>query len=147
MKVKTPFPVTGMLWTVLFLAAWNALRLISALADWSALAEFAPRPGPLYVAVTASFWTLACLAVARAIRRRYVHAQGWYALILMGYAAWWWADRVFLFDQPRPNWPFAVGVTALVLFDAINTFFDKKITAYFTKRESHDQQPSHQQTS
>lgn len=147
MKVKTPFPVTGMLWTVLFLAAWNALRLIAALADWSALAEFAPRPGPLYVAITASFWTLACFAIARVIRRRHVHAQGWYAIVIFGYMAWWWADRLILFTQPRTNTPFAAVITIIFILDTLGTFFNRKVTAYFTQREIHDQQPSHQQTS
>lgn len=147
MKTKTPWSVTGMLWTVLILASWNILRLGATLVNWAALAEFAPRPGPIYIAFTASFWTLACLAAWRAIRRRSFHSQGWYAFILMGYAAWWWADRYFLSDMAQTNWPFAAVVTCIVLFDAISTFFTKKITAHFTQRESYDQQPSHQQTS
>ena len=135
-----------MLWTVLFLAAWNVLRLISALADWSALADFAPRPGPLYIAITASFWTLACLAVARAIRRRNIHTQGWYILLLLGYIAWWWADRLILFAQPRTNTIFAAVVTAVFILDILGAFFNRKVTTYFTQRDIHDQQPSNQQT-
>lgn len=136
-----------MRWTVLILALWNILRFGATLVTWSAIAELAPRPGPIYIAFTASFWTLACLAAWWAIRRRNIHSQGWYALILMGYAAWWWADRYFLSDMARTNWPFAAVVTGIFMFDAINAFFNKKITAYFTQRESYDQQPSHQQTS
>lgn len=146
MTTKTPWTVTGMRWTVLILAAWNALRLISALADWSTLAEFAPRPGPLYIALSASFWTLACLAVARSIRLRNTRAQQHYALVLFGYMAWWWLDRLLLFQLPRSNMLFAAIVTASFILDTITTFFSRKITAYFTQRESYDQQPSNQQT-
>ena len=136
-----------MRWTVLFLAAWNALRLISALVTWPTLAEFAPRPGPVYIALTASFWTLACLAVARVIRRRHVHAQGWYALVLLGYMAWWWADRLILFTQPRTNTIFAAVVTVIFVLDTLGTFFNRRVTTHFTQRETHDQQSSNQQTS
>jgi hypothetical protein len=135
-----------MRWTVLILALWNLFRFGSALANWLVLAEFAPRPGPLYIAVTAAFWTLACLAVWTAFRRRNLHAQGFYGLLLLGYAAWWWADRFFLFAQPRPNLPFAAVITGIVLLDVIFNFFNPAVTSYFTKRESHDQQPSNQPT-
>ena len=147
MKIKAPFTVTGMRWTVLILALWNLLRFGAALADWSTLAEFFPRPGPIYIALTASFWTLTCLAVWMMIRRRHIHAQGYYALTLLGFIAWWWADRVFLFAQPRPNWPFAAVITAIFLLDTAAAFFNPRTTAYFTQREIYDQPSSHQQTS
>lgn len=136
-----------MRWTVLILALWNILRLGATLVNWSALAEFSPRPGPIYIAFTASFWTLACLAAWIAIRRRHIHSQGYYAIIILCYAAWWWADRLFLSDMTWPSWPFAAVVTGIFIFDAITTFFNGRLTAYFTQRESYDQQPSHQQTS
>lgn len=135
-----------MRWTVLTLALWNILRLGATLADWPALAEFAPRPGPLYIALTASFWTLACLAVGRAIRRRNANAQGHYALLILVYIAWWWADRLFLFNEPRTNGVFAAVVSGIFLLDTVGTFFNRRIRTYFTKRESHDQQPSNQAT-
>ena len=146
MTVKTPWPVTGMRWTVLILASWNILRLCATLATWPTVAEFAPRPGPVYIALTASFWTLTCLAVGRAIRRRNVHAQGYYAIIVLGYIAWWWADRLFLFSLPRTNGVFAAVVSVIFILDTIGTFFNRNITTYFTQRESHDQQPTNQPT-
>jgi hypothetical protein len=133
-----------MRWAVLILALWNMFRLFAALANWSTLQEFAPRPGPWYVALTASFWTLACFAAWMAIRRRYVHAQGVYALTLYGYAAWWWADRLFFFQQPRTNGPFAITVTIIFLIAIAADFFSPRATAYFTQRETYDQPPTDQ---
>ncbi|MBV6395575.1 MAG: hypothetical protein HFACDABA_01153 [Anaerolineales bacterium] len=147
MKTDRPWAVTGMRFTVLTLAVWNMLRLGATLANWSTLAEFVPRPGPLYIAITASFWTLVCFAVANAIRRRNPRAQTLYALILIGYTAWWWMDRRFLSDMAQTNWLFTVVITAIVMLDVTATFFDKNLTAYFTQRERYDQQPPHQQTS
>ena len=146
MTTKTPWAVTGIRWTVLLLGLWNILRLGATLVNWSVLAEFAPRPGPFYIAFTASFWTLACLAAWRAIRRRNIRSQRYYALTILGYAAWWWADRIFLSGTTRPNWPFAAVITGIALFDVITTVFNSRITTYFTQRESYDQQPPHQQT-
>ena len=146
MTTKTPWPVTGMRWTVLLLASWNIIRLGAAIADWNTLAEFAPRPGPLYIALTASIWTLAGLAVWRAIGRRNLHAQGYYALTILGYIAWWWADRLLLFGQPRTNVAFAAIVSGIFILDTIGTFFSQTITHYFTQRESHDQQSTNQTT-
>jgi hypothetical protein len=143
MKTKIPLTVTGMAWAVLIVAIWNLFRFGSALANWTMLQELAPRPGPWYIALTASFWTLACFAAWRAIRRRYIHAQGVYLLTLYGYAAWWWADRLFL-QQPRTNGVFAVLVTALLLIDIAADFFNRRATIYFTKRETHEQTPSDQ---
>jgi len=133
--------------TVLILALWNILRLGATLANWSVLAEFAPRPGPLYIALTASFWSLACIAAAESIRRRMVHAQGWYALTLTAYAAWWWADRYYLSGAPQTNGLFAAVVTAILLLHAAGVCFDGRIKAYFIQRESYDQPPSHPQPS
>ena len=145
MTNKPPLTVTGMRLAVLIIAMWNLLRAGSALVNWNVLLEFAPRPGPWYVVLTASFWTLACLAVLIAIQRRYIHAQGVSMLTLFGYAAWWWADRLFLSQQPRPNVPFAAAVTGILLAAIAVDFFNRSATDYFTKRETNDQ-PSDQQT-
>ncbi|MEW5941446.1 MAG: hypothetical protein AB1750_17410 [Chloroflexota bacterium] len=145
MTDKPPLTVTGMRWAVLILATWNLLRAGFAIANWTALLEFAPRPGPFYVALTGSFWTLACLAVFIAIRRRYARSQRVYAIVLYAYAAWWWADRLFFSQQPRPNGLFAAAVTALLLAFVAADFFNKNATEYFTLRETNDQ-PTNQPT-
>ena len=144
MKTKLPLTVTGMSWAVLILATWNLFRFGSALVNWTTLQEFAARPGPWYIALTAAFWTLACCAVWMVIRRRYVHTQGVYALTLYGYAAWWWADRLFFFQQPRTNGPFAVTITVIFIIAVTIDFFSPRATSYFTQRETYEQPPTDQ---
>ena len=146
MTSKPPLTVTGMRWMVLILATWNLLRAGFAIANWNTLQEFAPPTGAWYATLTGSFWTLAGLAVLSAIHRRNVHAQGWYALTLFGYAAWWWADRVFVAHEPRPNTLFAAGITIGLLISVAIDFFNKKAADYFTQRETNEQ-PTNQQTS
>ncbi len=131
MNRKRPHSVTSLLWAVLILTAWNAIRLGASIADWDTLAEFAPRPGPIYVAVTASFWTLGGLAIFGMIQRRNVRVPLFATLYFFGCAAWWWLDRLLL-QQPRPNWPFALVVTALLLASACFNIFGRKAREYFS---------------
>ncbi len=137
--MKRPFSVTTLLLVVLCLSAWNAIRLYAAVSDWDALAEFSPRPGPLYIAATASFWTLSGLALFNFLRRPNVRAQTFSAMYVFGYIAWVWMDRLLL-QQTRPNWPFALSMTLtfVILFSPL--LFDKNLRNYYQQRETHDQQ-------
>lgn len=146
MKNQAPWPVTGMRLMVLILALWNGLRLSTALLNWSTLAEMAPQPGPLYIAGSASLWILACAAVAYAIRRRNAQSQAFYALLVLGYLIWWWADRLLFSQTERPNWPFTLAITVILLLDTLANYLNKTAKDYFTQRESHDQQHSNQPT-
>jgi hypothetical protein len=142
---KRPASVTSLLFVVLTLTTWNAVRLGAAIADWNALKEFAPRPGPLYIALTASFWTLSGLATWMAIRRRNPRARSYFAFYVPGYTLWWWADRLLL-QNANPNWPFALGLTILLLGVTALDFFNKKTISYFRQRERHEQTITDQDT-
>ena len=137
--MKRPFAVTTLQSVVLCLTVWNAIRLYAAISDWDALTEFAPRPGPFYITITASFWTLSGLALYWLLSRPSVRARTFSALYLFGYTVWVWLDRLFL-QEPRPNWPFALIVTlaTLAIFTAL--LFNKKLRNYYQQRETHDQQ-------
>jgi hypothetical protein len=137
--MKRPFAVTTLLSVVLCLTVWNAIRLYAAVSDWDALAEFAPRPGPLYISVTASFWTLSGLALYNFLRHPSARARTFSAMYVFGYTAWAWVDRLLL-QQARPNWPFALSMTLtfVILFSLL--LFDKNLRNYYLQRETHDQQ-------
>jgi hypothetical protein len=143
MMSKPPAAVTTLLWMVLFLTTWNAIRLGAAIIQWKLLLEFASRPGPLYIALSAAFWTLAGLALWITIRRRSPRTRPAAAVFVIGYAAWWWIDRLVL-QAPRPNWPFALVITIILLILTAIGLFNRKTTAYFSQRESHEQPPSDQ---
>ena len=140
---QRPTPVTTLMWMVLSLTAWNAIRLGASIADWDVLLEFAPRPGPLYVALSAAFWTLAGAALWITIRRRSPRARAAAAAFALGYAAWWWADRLFL-QAPRPNLIFALAATFVSLIFTAFLLLHPRTRAYFQPRETYEQTPSDQ---
>lgn len=126
---------------VLSLTAWNAFRLVSSILDWDVLTEFAPRPGPIYIAITASFWTLGGLALFRLILRRSRRAPLLMALFFAGYICWWWTDRLLL-QSPRPNAAFALAASLLIMADILVLTFNRKTREYFQTRETHEQTPT-----
>jgi hypothetical protein len=126
------------MFTVLILTVWNAIRLGASIADWDLLKEFAPRPGPIYISVSASFWTLSGIALWIALRRRDPRSKSASAIFMLGYAAWWWADRLLL-QNASPNWPFALALTTFLLTTTAIDIFNRKTTAYLRQRETHDQ--------
>ena len=133
-----------MQFVVLILALWNVFRIGVTIATWQTLQEFAPHPGPWYILLTGLFWTVASIAAWLVLRRRFVHAQGVYALTIYAYIAWWWADRLLFFQQPRTNGPFAIAVTIIVILAVASDFFNPHATAYFTQRENYEQSPKDQ---
>ena len=53
---RRPFSVTLLLWLVLSLSAWGAVRLIAALRWWNVLNEFEARLSPWYLSITGAGW-------------------------------------------------------------------------------------------
>ncbi|MBV6466768.1 MAG: hypothetical protein DYG87_03810 [Anaerolineae bacterium CFX3] len=128
--MKRPGAVTTLLFMVLCLTAWNAVRLYASIADWDTLADFAPRPGPIYIAVTASAWTLGGLVLFDLFRRRSARARLFALAYFLGYAAWWWLDRLLL-QQPQPNGPFALAATLTLLAILCMALLNKKARKWF----------------
>ena len=137
--MKRPFAVTTLLSVVLCLTTWSAIRLYAAVSDWNALAEFAPRPGPLYIAGTASFWTLSGLALFNFLRRPNARARTFSAIYVFSYTAWVWTDRILL-QQARPNWMFALSMMLAFVILFVLLLFDKELRNYYLQRETHDPQ-------
>ena len=142
---KRPASVTTLLWMVLSLTAWNAIRLYAAIVQWKTLVDFAPRPGPLYLLVSASLWTLGWAALWISIRRRKPRAYTVALWMTVAYAAWWWLDRL-VFQQPRPNGLFAAIVTVLLLVFTAYLLYHSRTKEYFRQREKHEPESSNQQT-
>lgn len=138
--MKRPFAVTTLLWMVLFLVTWNTIRAFAALDNWTVLKEFAPRPGPVYIFISASFWAVSGFALWRALRHRRVTSARKPLAYLLGYALWWWADRL-IFSGPGVNWPFTLSLTLLLCAFTIALSFHPRTKEYFTQRETHDHNP------
>jgi len=108
---------------------WNGLRLWTAVAWRGRLEEFAPRPGPVYIAASGAFWLAAGLILLWSLWSRKRRSRGLIAACTAGYTAWYWADRLLL-QQERANWTFVLVVNilivALIVFVLQSGFFSER---------------------
>lgn len=114
---KRSLPVTLLVFSVLSLTVWNAIRFGTALTQWAILNEFARPPGPLYLALTGLFWTLAGAAVIFGFWFGRKWAYPLSGLAGSGYIAYYWLDRLLIQDKApsRSNWPFMAFISLLWL--------------------------------
>ena len=116
-KPERPFLVTLLAESVLILSAYHMVRFGTALTQWNLLADLAPLPGPLYIAVTGLFWTLILLAVALNLWFGWMWVSLTTQIAILLYGIYYWFDRlVFQSAQPRMNWLFSLVVLILYLF-------------------------------
>ena len=127
---KPPFRVTLLLCLVLFLTTWNVLRLWTALAWRNTLNEFSARPTSTMIAISGAFWIIIGMILIWSIWQK----KAWAAKLLLGtaagYSVWYWSERL-IWQNPHPNWPFAVIVNLALLVYIL--FATKSLT-----REAHE---------
>jgi hypothetical protein len=113
---KHLFRVTLLLWLVLTLTAWNALRFWTALTWHNVLNEFSTQPTSTVIAVSGAFWVIIGLILLWSIWQKKVWAVKLLFGASAGYTVWYWSERL-IWQNPHPNWLFAVIVNlALLVF-------------------------------
>jgi len=136
---KRPFGVTLLVWMVLSLLAWGAVRFFAALRWRDVLIEFGSSLSPLYLSITGAGWVvvgcvlLGCLWVGKVWTQR---------AILTSVLVWlieYWIERVF-YQSPRANLPFAAVTTLLILCITLFGTLHKSTTDFFTRSEEYEQQ-------
>lgn len=137
-RPKRSFLVTLLVWTVLILTIYNAVRLGTALAQWDLILKRMPVPGPFYIAITGLFWTLVLVGVSLNIWFAWKWVRPTTAVVLLLYSAYYWLDRLlFQSAQPRENWLFSLVLTILFwLFSALALFMPGS-RKYFNKQREH----------
>jgi hypothetical protein len=135
MRRFAPFRVTVLLWMVLTLTAWNAVRLWTAIAWRERLAEFAPSPGPFYIGLTGAIWTGVGLVVLWAVWKGKPWTLRLLAAGALAYTAWYWADRLLL-QQEHANWGFMLLVNVSLLVYVFLT-----IRWLIHQREAYEREP------
>jgi hypothetical protein len=135
---KRPFGVTLLLWMVLILTAWGAVRFFAALRWWDVLNEFGASLSPLYLSVTGAGWGAAgCVLLVGILRRKQWAAPGTAAFILL-WLIEYWIERIF-FQSERANLPFALMSSILVVTITWILANLPRTKYFFAKSEEHEQ--------
>lgn len=138
MPKKRTFGVTLLLWMVLSLTAWGAVRFFSALRWWDVLSEFGSGLSPLYLSMTGAGWSVAggVLLYGMWSGRRWTPSA-----ILIAVPLWlieYWVERIF-FEAPRANLSFAVAISIFITAVAWVAANQKNTVLFFTRSEEHEQ--------
>ena len=145
MPEKRPFGVTLLLWMVLMLSAWGAVRFFAALRWWDVLNEFDAGLSPLYLSITGAGWGVAGGVLLSSI----LSAKAWARPAVIASAFLWlmeyWIERSF-FQTPRANLPFALTCSVAVIIITLILTVLPSTTSFFAKSEEHEQ-PDQKSTS
>lgn len=138
MPQKRPFGVTLLLWLVLSLAAWGAVRLFGAFRWWIVLNEFGARLSPLYLSITGAGW----IVVGGVLLWSLFSAKTWARLgILISISLWvieYWVERTF-FEAHRANFFFALIASILLITVTLASAFNQRTRKFFIRSEEHEQ--------
>ena len=135
---RRPFSVTLLLWLVLSLSAWGAVRLIAALRWWNVLNEFEARLSPWYLSITGAGWIL----IGAVLLWGLFTGRLWTIWAILASISLWivqyWIERLF-FESPRANLPFALLLTALLFIVTLISALSRKTKEFFIRSEDHEQ--------
>jgi hypothetical protein len=138
MSQKRPFGVTMLLWLVLSLSAWGAIRLFAAFRWWNVLNEFGARLSPLYLSMTGAGW----IVVGGLLLWSLFSGKTWASLgIPISIFLWvieYWVERTF-FEAPRANFYFALLASILLFILTVASAFNQKTRKFFIRSEEHEQ--------
>ncbi len=114
MSQPRPASVTLLLWLVLLLSAWGALRFAAALRWWDVLTEFESSLSPLYLSIGGAVWCIAGVVLYRMLATRKRRAR---SALLAAAVLWYgqfWVERIFFHTAPS-NTGFVLIATTLLL--------------------------------
>ena len=139
MRHKLPIRVILLLALVFCATSWQAIRFLTSLT-WSVTLEtYEPYPGPIYIGITGTFWTLTGLFLLWSMWRGKRWTRMAFLLASSLYAVWAWADRLFVQNQMRANWPFDLALTIAWLVFTIIVVLDPRNKIYF-ERETYERE-------
>ena len=142
MPQKRPFSVTLLLWLVLSLSAWGAVRLFAAFCWWSVLNEFGARLSPLYLSITGAAWIVVGVVLLWSL----FSGKSWARLAIpISIFLWvmeYWVERMF-FESPRANFSFALIASILLFIVTSISAFNQKTKRFFIRSEEHEQPNEH----
>ncbi|HJW90932.1 MAG TPA: hypothetical protein VJ436_09875 [Anaerolineales bacterium] len=108
------------------------IRLVQALFWWDYLATL-PGVSPLYLVLTGLLWTLIGLPLTWGLWQGRLKMLEATRLFALGFAAYVWLERFLAAnaDGEMSNWPFAAGMTLVVLGVVLWALSRPAVKAYF----------------
>ena len=138
MPLKRPFSVTLLVWMVLILSAWGAIRFFAALHAWEVLYEFDASLSPLYLSITGAGWSVAGCVLISTIWMRKAWARPGVVVFIFIWLIEYWLERI-LFQPPRANLLFALASSVIILIITWMITILPGTKSFFTKSEEHEQ--------
>jgi len=138
MTFKRSFGVTLLLWMVLSLSAWGAVRFFAALRWWDALIEFNARLSPWYLSITGAGWVVAGGVLLSAYWMGKAWALPVSATSILLWLIEYWMERIF-FQEARANVIFALIGTVIILAIVMAAGYKRKTKLLLIKSEEHEQ--------
>ena len=135
---KRPFSVTLLLWLVLSLSAWGAVRLLAALRLWKELNEFEARLSPLYLSISGAGWIVAGAALLWGLFGGKLWIQRAIPASIILWIVQYWIERLF-FESPRANLLFALIFSILLFSMTFISAFNWKTKEFLIRSEEHEQ--------
>jgi hypothetical protein len=135
---KRPFSVTLLLWLVLSLSAWGAVRLLATLRWWNVLDEFEARLSPLYLALTGAGWMVVGALLLWGLFRGGLWISPAILASILVWIVQYWIERMF-FESPRANLVFALIVTVGLFIVTFISAFNRKTNEFLIRSEEHEQ--------
>ena len=139
MRHKLPIHIILLLGLVFCVTSWQAIRFVTSLTWGVTLETYEPYPGPIYIGITGTFWTLTGLFLLWSVWRGKRWTRIAFLLASSLYAAWVWADRLFLQNPMRANWPFDLVLSIAWLVFTIIVVIDPRNKIYF-ERETYERE-------
>lgn len=138
MPLKRPFGVTLLLWMVLILSAWGAVRFFAALRWWDVLIELDATLSPVYLSITGAGWVVAGGVILSGM----LLGKAWVRpAIITSILLWlieYWVERI-VYQSPRANMTFALMSSVIILAMAIAATFQRSTKHFFIRSEEHEQ--------
>jgi hypothetical protein len=130
-----PFLVTLLVLVVLTITAIHLVRFFMALSWWGFLSGL-PGVSPLYLAVTGLSWSVIGLPLAWGLWQGLPWVPKALRFLAPAYCLYHWLEQILLARSTgeMTNWPFAAGVTIIVLLTVFWMFSWQRVRGYFGER-------------
>jgi hypothetical protein len=142
---KRPFGVTLLLWLVLSLSAWGAVRVFAALRWRNVLNEFGARLSPLYLSITGAGWAVVGVVLLWGLFTGKAWTRWAISISSLLWLTGYWIERIF-FESSRENLYFALIVSILLLMVTFISAFNRKTRKFFIQSEEYEQPNEYSQS-